>query len=360
VFAVRRVLRRLNPSLVIVAETEIWPNLFREVKRSGAALAIVNARISDSAYPRYQRLAWFFRAALPAADAVLTQSDEIGQRYLSLGAQPAAVRTAGNFKYDFDARPAAPESPVMALIERLGPKHVWIAASTVPPAAGDADEDAAVIEAYRVVAARHPGLLLIWAPRKPEHFAIVAEKLARAGIPFVRRSRLDAESLGVLPGVLLLDTIGELSGLFAAAQVVFMGGTLAARGGHNILEPALFAKPVIVGPHMENFQAIADNFRAAGASVEITRSEELGDAVSTLLADSQASARIGGRALECAEARRGASAVAVASMRLLYDSHLPRHRRAQPWHALACRSSAFGNWPVLAGRGPAPLSWAFP
>lgn len=334
VFAVRRVLRRLNPSLVIVAETEIWPNLFREVKRSGAALAIVNARISDSAYPRYQRLAWFFRAALPAADAVLTQSDEIGQRYLSLGAQPAAVRTAGNFKYDFDARPAAPESPVMALIERLGPKHVWIAASTVPPAAGDADEDAAVLEAYRVVAVRHPGLLLIWAPRKPEHFAIVAEKLARAGIPFVRRSRLDAESLGVLPGVLLLDSIGELSGLFASAQVVFMGGTLAARGGHNILEPALFAKPVIVGPHMENFQAIADNFRAAGASVEITRPEELGDAVSTLLADSQASARIGGRALKCAEARRGASAVAVASMRLLYDSHLPRHRRAQPWHAL--------------------------
>jgi 3-deoxy-D-manno-octulosonic-acid transferase len=191
VFAVRRVLRRLNPSLVIVAETEIWPNLFREVKRSGAALAIVNARISDSAYPRYQRLAWFFRAALPAADAVLTQSDEIGQRYLSLGAQP--------------------ESPVMALIERLGPKHVWIAASTVPPAAGDADEDAAVLEAYRVVAVRHPGLLLIWAPRKPEHFAIVAEKLARAGIPFVRRSRLDAESLGVLPGVLLLDSIGRWS-----------------------------------------------------------------------------------------------------------------------------------------------------
>ncbi len=140
---------RLNPSLVIVAETEIWPNLFREVKRSGAALAIVNARISDRAYPRYQRLAWFFRAVLPAADAILAQTDEIGRRYLSLGAQPAAVRTAGNFKYDFDARPAAPESPVMALLDRLAPKHVWIAASTMPPAAGDADEDDAVIAAFQ-------------------------------------------------------------------------------------------------------------------------------------------------------------------------------------------------------------------
>jgi tetraacyldisaccharide 4'-kinase len=334
VFAVRRVLRRLNPSLVIVAETEIWPNLFREVKRTGAALAIVNARISDDAYPRYRRLAWFFRAVLPAADAVLAQSDEIGQRYLWLGAQPDGVRTAGNFKYDFDARPAAPDSPVMAWLERLGPKHVWIAASTVPPAAGDADEDAAVLEAYRIVAARHPGLLLIWAPRKPEHFPIAAEKLARAGIPFVRRSRLGAERLGGLPGVLLLDSIGELSGLFAAAHVVFMGGTLAARGGHNILEPALFAKPVVTGPHMENFQAIANEFRAAGAVVEITRPEELGDAVSTLLADSKSSALIGGLALECAEAHRGASAAAVAAMRRLYDTHLPSHRRPQPWHAL--------------------------
>ncbi len=338
VFAVRRVLRRLNPSLVIAAETEIWPNLFREAKRTGAALAIVNARISDRAYPRYQRLAWLFRAVLPAADTVLVQSDEMGQRYLALGARPAAVRTAGNFKYDFDARPAAPDSPVMAWLARLGPKHVWIAASTMPPTAGDTDEDAAVLDAYRAVAERHPGLLLIWAPRKPEHFATAAEKLARAGIPFVRRSRLGAESLSALPGVLLLDSIGELSGLFAAAHVVFMGGTLAARGGHNILEPALFAKPVITGPHMENFQAIADDFRAANASVEIGRPEELGDAVSGLLTDAELSARIGRVARECAEARRGASASTAAWMRCLYDTHLPRHRRAQPWYAL--------GWPL--------------
>ncbi len=338
VFAVRRVLRRLNPSLVIVAETEIWPNLFREVKRTGAALAIVNARISDNAYPRYQRLAWLFRAVLPQADAVLAQSGEIARRYLALGAEPAAVQTTGSFKYDFDASPAAPDSPVMALLARLGPKHVWIAASTMPPTAGDADEDAAVVDAYRAVAARHPGLLLIWAPRKPEHFAVAAEKLARAGVPFARRSRLGTESLSVLPGVLLLDSIGELSGLFAAADVVFMGGTLAARGGHNILEPALFARPVVTGPHMENFQAIADEFRAAGAAVEIARPEELGDVVSMLLADAETSARVGGRALACAEARRGASARAAASMRRLYDACLPGHRRAQPWHML--------GWPL--------------
>ena len=334
VFAVRRVLRRLRPSLVIAAETEIWPNLFREVKRTGAALAVVNARISDRAWPRYRRLGWFFRAVLPAADAVLAQTDELAQRYLTLGARPAAVRAAGNFKYDFEARPAPPDSPVMAWLARLGPRHVWIAASTVPPVTGDVDEDAAVLDAYRAAAARHPGLMLIWVPRKPEHFDAAAEKLARAGIRFVRRSRLEAQSPGWLPGVLLLDSIGELSGLFAAAHVVFMGGTLASRGGHNILEPALFSKPVITGPHMENFQAIADDFRAAHASVEIARPEQLGDAVSMLLADGETRSRIGGRALACAEARRGASAAAAAAMRGLYDAHLPRYRRAQPWHAL--------------------------
>jgi tetraacyldisaccharide 4'-kinase len=347
-FAVRRVLRRLNPSLVIVAETEIWPNLFREVKRTGAALAIVNGRISDRAYPRYRRLAWFFRAVLPAADAVLAQSDEIGQRYRSLGAAAATVRTVGSFKYDFDARPAAPDSPVMALVARLAPEHVWIAASTVPPTAGEADEDAAVLDAYRAVAARDPGLLLIWAPRKPEHFAAAAEKLVRAGIPFVRRSRLGAESIDALPAVLLLDTIGELSGLFAAADLVFMGGTLAERGGHNILEPALFSKPVITGPHMENFQAIADDFRTAGAVVEIARPEELGDAVAKLLASAEERARIGARALECAAARRGASERAVAAMRQLYNTHVPSHRRPQPWHALGLPLAR--TW-ELAGAG---------
>jgi 3-deoxy-D-manno-octulosonic-acid transferase len=333
VWAVRRVLRTLQPSLVLIAETEIWPNLFREVKRTGASLAILNGRISDRALPRYRAWSWLFRAVLPAADCILTQTDSMRDRFVALGAPPDRVRTAGNLKFDFQARPAAPDSPVSALLRRLQPAQIWIAASTMPGAvAGDVDEDDAVITAFRSVAAHFPGLLLILAPRKPEQFDLVARKLEAAGIPHLRRSRLQ-ENQGAAR-VLLLDSIGELGGLFYAADVVFLGGTLAHRGGHNILEPAFFAKPVIIGPHMENFQAIADEFRAARACVEIRETSELAAAVERLLSDPAGRCGLGRRALACAESKRGAVDRALAAARELYQSHAPEFRPAQPWVAL--------------------------
>ena len=144
--------------------------------------------------------------------------------------------------------------------------------------------------------------------------------------------------------MLLLDTIGELSGLFSAADVVFMGGTLAQRGGHNILEPAFFAKPVVVGPHMENFQAIADQFREAGAWREIADASQLAEAVERLLSRPDEAAAIGRRALDCAEARRGATARALAEVRELYSAGIPRYRPAMPWFALAWALSLLWKW----------------
>jgi 3-deoxy-D-manno-octulosonic-acid transferase len=335
VFAVRRVLRILKPSAVIVAETEIWPNLFRETKRTGAALAMVNGRISDRAFPRYLPFRGLSAAVLPHADAILAQSDAIRERFLALGAPPERVRTTGNFKYDFEAKAAAPGSPVMELIARSGPGKVWIAASTMPPAdADDLDEDDAVLAAYQELAGRHPDLLLILVPRKPERFDAAARKLEAAGIPFLRRTALEGQAIA-RPFVLLLDTIGELGGLFAAADVVFMGGSIARRGGHNTLEPALFAKPVITGPHMENFQAIDDQFRAARASMRIESAVELGGAVDHLLSDPAGAREIGRRALACAEARRGATASAMEEIRGLHRAHIPRYRPAMPWYAVA-------------------------
>jgi 3-deoxy-D-manno-octulosonic-acid transferase len=337
VWAVRRILRRLKPSVVVIAETEIWPNLFREVKRTEAGLAIVNGRISDRALPRYRAWSWLFRATLPAADRVLAQNETMRRRFVELGAVPERVSIGGNFKYDFKPRPACESSPVRALMERLRADRVWIAASTMPPAfAGDVDEDAAVLEAFQRVAAQKPGLLLILAPRKPEQFDQAARKIEAAGLRYVRRSRLNADDAGPVdaPAVLLLDSIGELSGLFFFADVVFLGGTLAARGGHNILEPALFRKPVILGPHMENFQEIADEFRAARACVEIAEAAELANAVAGLLRDRDAAGQIGERARACAEARRGAVKRGLCVARELYRSLLPQYRVAQPWFAL--------------------------
>lgn len=342
VFAVRRVLRILQPSVVVIAETEIWPNWFREVKRTGAGLALVNGRISDKAYPRYLPFRWLFRAVVPAADAILAQTPEIRERFLAIGAPPERVRATGNFKYDFAARAAAPDSPVASFLERVRPGKVWVAASTMPPAEeGDIDEDDAVISAFRELSASRPDLALILAPRKPERFDVVARKLQQAAIPYVRRSALPADARA---RVLLLDTIGELSGVLAFADVVFMGGTLARRGGHNILEPAFFARPVIVGPHMENFRAIAEEFRAAGASLEIGGAAELAGAVERLLDDCSGALEMGRKALACAEARRGATARAVEEVRELHAGHIPRYRPALPWFALRWPLARVWEW----------------
>jgi 3-deoxy-D-manno-octulosonic-acid transferase len=335
VWAVRRVLRTLKPCLVIVLETEIWPNLFREVKRTGAGLALVNGRISDRAFPKYRRFSWFFRAVLPEPNCIQAQTKAIRERFLALGARPERVDVAGNLKYDFAAQPLRSDAEVAAYIGRLRPGKVWIAASTSAPAsAADPDEDDAVISAFRAITATHPALLLILAPRQPARFESAAGKLQAAGLPFVRRSQLSSSATPSLPAVLLLDSIGELSGLFSMADAVFMGGTLASRGGHNILEPALFAKPVVLGPHMENFQAIAEGFRKAGACLEIRCAAELAGAVTRLLDMPEAAHEIGCRARACAEAERGATARALSLARELYRAHVPCYRPAMPWYAL--------------------------
>jgi 3-deoxy-D-manno-octulosonic-acid transferase len=345
VFAVRRVLRALRPSVLVIAETEIWPNMIRETRRTGAAVTIINARISDRALPRYRRFAWFFRAALPQVDSVLAQTEEMRARFIELGAAPERTRAAGNLKYDFEARPAPPDSPVRAFLERLNPGKVWVAASTMPPAEpGDPDEDDVVLAAFQQLRAAAPGLALILAPRRPERFDLAARKLDALGIAYARRSALGGAGPAEAPPVMLLDTIGELSGVFALADVVFMGGTLARRGGHNILEPALFSKPVIAGPHMENFQAIAREFREAGAYIEIGAPEELAGAVEGQLGDSAAAEAIGRRALACAEARRGATARVRDEIRELLARGVPLYRPAAPWLALAYPLSRVWEW----------------
>ena len=325
-FAVRRVLRTIRPRVVVVLETEIWPNLYRETKRAGCGLIVVNGRISDRAMPRYRNLRWFFGPVLGLADAILVQSALNRSRFLELGAPADKVQLAGNLKYDFDPRSQQPPTAILAFFERVKPAEVWIAASTMPPAAaGDPDEDDAVIAAFREVAESHPGLLLVLAPRKPERFDRAAEALARAGIAFTRRSEMTGGS-----SALLLDSIGELGSLFGLADVVFMGGTLAQRGGHNVLEPAFFGKPVIVGPHMENFAEIASKFAQAGALVPIGNAVELAGAVRGLLEDAPRRERIGAAARTAAESERGATARAAGEIARLYAASLPRYRPAAP------------------------------
>ncbi len=332
VFAVRRVLRALRPRAVVILETEIWPNLYREARRLGCVVVVVNGRISDRALPRYRRFAWFFRQILQLPDAILAQTEVSRERFIELGAPAAGVRMIGNLKYDFSPKQAEAPAAIREVLEKARPWEVWIAASTMPPAEpGDPDEDEAVLGAFGEIAARRPGLLLIVVPRKPERFDAAAALLERLGMRYVRRTALRAGDGLALPGVLLLDTIGELSSIFGVADVVFMGGTLARRGGHNILEPAFFGKPVIVGPHMENFPEIAGDFARGGAVVEIGGAGELAGAVERLLGDARLREEIGGRARGLAERARGATARAVAEIGARYAETVVGHRPAAYW-----------------------------
>jgi tetraacyldisaccharide 4'-kinase len=316
VWCVRRVLRRIRPSLVVIMETEIWPNLFNEAKRINCGLAIVNGRISDRALPRYRKFAPLFSAILPLADRILTQSDEMSRRFIAAGAPPSIVETAGNLKYDFRPHEIPAESPIRAFLEAEPTAPLWIAASTSDD--GVLEEEAAVLAAQRAL----PGWRLILAPRQPARFEAVARTLEASGLDFTRRSNLTHAAASIL----LLDSIGELSALFAHATAVFMGGTLANKGGHNILEPAIFGKPVVAGPHLENFRDIEEHFEARRAVLRIAAGDELASAITAAAGDPG----LGRRAREAALAEAGATARTADALLALSNTRYPSDRPPQP------------------------------
>ncbi len=320
VSCIRRVLRTMRPALVIVLETEIWPNLYSEITRCGARLAIVNGRISDRTWPQYHSFRWFFAPILRLPDCVIVQSPTDCDRYSQLDVPAQRLSILGNLKYE------AAAAPVPSVLPTFGAEQVWIAASTVGPnergsiTRHSVDEDAIVIDTFRKLAQDFPKLLLILAPRQPGRFPEVARNLAASGIPFLRRTQLDRDSVLSLPGILLLDSIGELAGLYTLANVVFVGGSLAPRGGHNIIEPAAAGVPVVVGPHMHNFEVITREFLEHHALVQIQRDKDLLPAVRDLLMNPRRAAELGKRAQQFVRSQQGVSQAISETLWPLYHT----------------------------------------
>lgn len=318
VSCVRRTIRAIRPALLIVIETEIWPNLYGEVKRAGASLMIVNGRISNRTWKRYRKLRFFFRPVLQLVDAIYSQSASDFERYRTMGVLEHKLQVEANLKYD------AATPTVLADVPTFGAEQVWIAASTVGPNERGSlkkhlvDEDDIVIRAFRRLAGEFPKLLLILAPRQPARFNVVAQKLQRASISFACRSetRHSRRPELQLPGVLLLDTLGELSSTYRHADVVFVGGSIAPRGGHNIIEPAAAGAPIIVGPHMQNFEAITSDFLQARALIQIGDESELLPTMRSLLVDRRHAGELGEFARRVVEMRYG---VAQRLMPPLFD-----------------------------------------
>lgn len=323
-WVVRRVLRRIRPSVVVILETEIWPNLFREARRIGCGLVIVNGRISDRALPRYRRFASLFGPVLSLCDRIVVQSEEMRERFRIAGAPAEILEVGGNLKYDFRLMPLPADSPVREFIDAGQGRPLWIAASTSTD--GRVEEEDDVIAAQRALA----GWRLILAPRKPDRFEVVAKKLESSGLRWTRRSLW--RSLSGEPGlspdadVLLLDSIGELAGTFEHADAVFMGGTISEMGGHNILEPALAGKPVIAGPHLENFREIEQHFETHNAVMRIANGEELAGAVRRAVGDSE----LGRRGLQAAQMKCGAARHTADAVMRLYETCYPAERNPQP------------------------------
>jgi 3-deoxy-D-manno-octulosonic-acid transferase len=295
---VRRYMRALNPGLIVLAETELWPNFIVEADYTRVPIAVVNARISDRSYPRYRRLRRFWRPKLRRIALYCAQTDEDARRLREIGASADMVRVAGNLKFDV----AAPRST--ALVDRLRPEvssaRVLVAGSTLD------GEERLLLEMWPELVRRFPGLLMVLAPRHPERFAPVAAMLAARGIPFVRRTNWDGEPLLHESGsVFLLDSIGELASVYSLATVAFLGGSAFRGGGHNPLEPAQWGVPVVMGESYDNFRGIVDALCAADA-IRIAPRDKLLIELQALLGDEQAARAMGERARALAQSQAGA------------------------------------------------------
>jgi 3-deoxy-D-manno-octulosonic-acid transferase len=335
-FAVRRVLRAVRPALLVVAETEFWPNLFYHAWRAGVPTAVVNTRISDRSFPRYRRFRFLFRDVLNRTTLLLAQSDVDACRLRDLGVADSRVRVTGNLKYD-----QCSAAPLPDWLDRQ--VRAWAADGVLLAGSTAAGEETTVFSAFRSLRAAHPGLRLILAPRRPERFAEVAELAVSFGFGVARRSELaedpvsaqrsesaaDRESaLRDSAEVLLLDTVGELSGFYRYATVAFVGGSLVPHGGQNILEAAQFARPIVVGPYMSNLREMTEAFRTAGALRQVRSSSELLPALVELFANPDLARSMGESARCLLETNRGATSRTVELLATLLERREPAVERA--------------------------------
>jgi 3-deoxy-D-manno-octulosonic-acid transferase len=332
-FSVQRVLEAVKPAVVLVLETEIWPNFLREANKRGIPVIFLSGRISDRSFARYQKFfGWFgfylrpfLASALSNAALFLMQTEADAQHMRALGAPADLVRVSGNLKYDLELPDATPLSNWLAEECKRGERWPLIVAGSVV-----ATEEPLALIAFGVVQGDFPKALLVLAPRKPERFTAAADFINESHRKYVRRSELAIAGPGIAGNadgsaipkdatVLLLDSIGELASLYRLADGAFVGGSLVESGGHNILEPAAFGKVPVFGPYMENFAAIASRFVTAGAAIQVQSPEDAGVEWIHMLNDPAKMKRMGDTARQLVEGSRGALDRALAEVQKQLD-----------------------------------------
>jgi len=299
VWVVRRAMKCVKPRLLLVAETELWPTLLKEVKRAGTPVILFNGRISRRSYRLYRPLRFFFRGVLKNFDALCVKSDAEGERMVNLGASPNAVHVTGDIKFHQIEPPTEIARKRLREALRL-PRNapVLIAGST------HEGEEAIIIHIFKELKVDFPELILILAPRHLQRVSRVEGLLKSQGVRWTRRTTL-AEGHRAQE-VILLDTIGELATLYGLGTAVFVGGSFCRVGGHNILEVLAHGKGVIFGPHMDNFRAIAQRVVERGAGMQVRTPDELKDALGKVIADPSLSKKMGEKGLALIQEQQGA------------------------------------------------------
>lgn len=297
-YSVSRFFNEVRPTIALILETEIWPNLYHECGKRNIPLILVSARISPNSVDTYRRFLPLFRDTLSYGIVIAAQSELDAERFRRLGAAPERTWVTGNIKFDIELPDDLLQRGNDFRRENFAGRPVWVAAST-----HDREEEQ-VLFAHELVRKQFPDALLVLAPRHPERFAAVRNLLHKKGLNFVART--DGVTCTPDTEVYLGDTMGDVPLFYAAANVAFVGGSLVPIGGHNLLEPAALGRPVITGPHLFHTQDIADKFEKVGASISVENADQLGAAVADLFADETTAADIGDRGRTIVQQNRGA------------------------------------------------------
>jgi len=316
-----RVFNTIKPLKLILVECEFWPNLVRQAHKRGIPVALINGRISDSSFKGYMVLRPFTRRLLAMIDPVCVQGRQDAERIIAMGARPETVKTPGTAKYDLPPPAADANAAARAVFKKISVSEnalVLLGGSTWP------GEEEALCKIYKNLRVQHPELFLVLVPRHAERRDEVVKTLKEQGLSFVLRSNCrPGDPAGRSPrevtrptedgcfDVLVVDTTGELMSFYAASDVVFVGKSLCEHGGQNPIEPALFGKAVVVGPNMENFSAVMDDFLSANAICQVQDSQALEQTIAGLLADPSARTQLGAAARSVIESRCGVIAKMV-------------------------------------------------
>lgn len=302
-WAVRAAMDRIRPDLLVLAELELWPHLLQEAKRRGAAVAVVNGRLSERSFRGYRRIRPLVRSMLNGLDLAAAQNEEYAERFLALGAEPSRVAVTGSIK--FDGAQTSRDNPLTKRLAELAgiesQDTVFLAGSTQDP------EEALAVEAYRALKENHPRLRLILVPRHPSRCDDVARGLDGSGLRWQRRSRLETDGPDSSARILLVDTVGELGGWWGTAQIAYVGGSMGPRGGQNMIEPAAYGAAVSFGPNTRNFRDIVAMLLRHDASIVVRDGRELSAFVERCLDDPAWARSLGRRAQELVIRQRGAT-----------------------------------------------------